>query len=82
MLVLSRRVGEKIVIGGEIALTVICVQGNRVKLGFTAPTDIPILRSEVLEARELARDEDSARPDQLKTNSNDDRWLERLELHA
>lgn len=47
MLVLSRKVGEEIVIGDNIRVTVVSVSGNRVKLGFTAPGRTPIHRAEV-----------------------------------
>jgi carbon storage regulator len=47
MLVLSRKRGESIVIGGGITVTVLAVEGNRVKLGFVGPSDVPIHREEV-----------------------------------
>jgi carbon storage regulator len=47
MLVLSRKRGEKIVIGGDVTLTVLEVRGDRVKLGFTAPAEVPIHREEI-----------------------------------
>ena len=47
MLVLSRKKGERIVIGENIELTVVEVCGNRVKLGFRAPDDVSIHRQEV-----------------------------------
>jgi carbon storage regulator len=49
MLVLSRRKDEKLVIGDNIELTVIEIRGDSVKLGISAPRDIAIYRSEVLE---------------------------------
>ena len=49
MLVLSRKRGESIVIADNITVTVLEVQGSRVKLGFAAPADAPIHRSEVYE---------------------------------
>ncbi len=49
MLVLSRKCGEAIVIGENVTLTVLEVQGNRVKLGFAAPGETPIHRAEVYE---------------------------------
>ena len=49
MLVLSRKKGEEVVIGGLITVTVLEVQGERVKLGFTAPAEVPIHRREVFE---------------------------------
>jgi carbon storage regulator len=47
MLVLSRKTGEKIMIGTNIALTVVEVSGHRVKLGIDAPEHITILRGEI-----------------------------------
>ena len=47
MLILSRRVGEDIVIGEDIFITVVGVKGGQVKLGFNAPRDIPVHRSEI-----------------------------------
>ena len=49
MLVLSRKQGERIVIGKEIRLTVLEVRGDRVKLGFEGPMHVPIHRLEVSE---------------------------------
>ncbi len=46
MLVLARRVGEKIVVHGTVTLTVLEVSGRRVRLGFDAPQEIPIRRQE------------------------------------
>jgi carbon storage regulator len=50
VLVLSRRVGEKLVIGGDIVLTVIEVRGDGVRLGIDAPRSVRVHRAEVLEA--------------------------------
>jgi carbon storage regulator len=58
MLVLSRRLGEQIVIGGEIRITVVAVQGNKVRIGITAPPDIRVDREEIsvrVQSRTLAR---------------------------
>ena len=49
MLVLSRRVGEEIVIGGNIRVTVVSVEGGKVRLGVTAPASVPVHRKEVLD---------------------------------
>jgi carbon storage regulator len=48
MLVLSRRIGEEIVIGEAIRLVVIDVQGRRVRLGISAPPSVRIDRKEIL----------------------------------
>lgn len=47
MLVLSRRTNERIVIGENVIVTVVGIQGGRVKLGITAPHDVSIRRSEL-----------------------------------
>ena len=47
MMVLSGKVGEKIVIAGDICVTVVAIQGNRVRLGITAPTSTRVDRQEV-----------------------------------
>ncbi len=52
MLVLSRKSGEQILIGEDVEVVVLEVAGNRVKLGFTAPRYVPIVRAEI--HRELA----------------------------
>jgi len=50
MLVLSRKIGERIIISNEITVEVLQIIGNRVRLGVTAPTGIPILREELVGA--------------------------------
>jgi carbon storage regulator len=47
MLVLSRKPGEKVIIGDNITLTVLEVIGNRVKIGVEAPNEVRILRGEL-----------------------------------
>lgn len=48
MLVLSRKPGESVVIGGNIAVTVVEVRGNRVRLAFDAPNEVRIVRGELV----------------------------------
>jgi carbon storage regulator len=47
MLVLSRKAGEEILIGGCIRVTVVGVNGNRVRIGIDAPRDLSINREEI-----------------------------------
>jgi carbon storage regulator len=48
MLILRRRIGERIVIDGRIEVTVLHVRGGKVRLGFNAPRTVRVLREEVL----------------------------------
>ena len=47
MLVLSRRVGESVVIGGDVVVTVIDVRGGQVRIGVEAPSNVVVHREEV-----------------------------------
>jgi carbon storage regulator len=48
MLVLSRKVGERIVVGGNITITVVRMGQGNVRIGIEAPNDMPIVRDELL----------------------------------
>jgi carbon storage regulator len=49
MLVLSRKIGERIVIGDGIVVTVLQVDGRKVRIGIDAPSDVPVFRRELIE---------------------------------
>ena len=49
MLVLSRKCGEAITIGNGVIVTVLAVQGGKVKIGVVAPAEIPVHRQEIHE---------------------------------
>ena len=48
-LILSRRVGETLVIGDEITVTVLGIKGNQVRIGVNAPKDVSVHREEIYE---------------------------------
>ena len=50
MLIITRRAGEKIVIGDDIVVEVMEVVGNTVRLGLAAPKSVPVYREEIWEA--------------------------------
>lgn len=50
MLVLSRKLGEKILVGDDITITVVDIQPGKIRLGIEAPDDTPIMRSELIPA--------------------------------
>ena len=54
MLVLSRKVGEKILIGDKIAVTVVRVAQGTVRIGVEAPVELPIIREEIKARLEMS----------------------------
>jgi carbon storage regulator len=51
MLIITRRQGERIMIGDEVVITVLDVSGSSVRIGIEAPRSTPVYREELLEAR-------------------------------
>lgn len=47
MLILTRRIGETVVIGNDVDITVLGVRGNQVRLGVTAPREVSVHREEI-----------------------------------
>ena len=56
MLILSRKKGESLVIGGDIEITVVEVSGDRVRLGINAPGDVSVLRAELKQTADENKD--------------------------
>ena len=63
MLVLSRKAGERILIGENISVTVVKLTSGGVRLGIEAPAEMPIIREELKVAMEQEAEEDPARQD-------------------
>lgn len=59
MLILQRKTGESVVIGEDVEVTVMSIEGNRVRLAISAPSEVSILRSELLDAK-LANQDSAA----------------------
>src|SRR3954453_6838613 len=60
MLVLTRKKGERVMVGDDIVVTIIDVRGDGVRIGFDAPRGVPIQRAEVLNAVREANAEAAA----------------------
>jgi carbon storage regulator len=59
MLVLSRKMGESIVINNDIRIMVVDIRGDKVRLGVEAPREVPVHRNEVYEAIQREKTEGS-----------------------
>jgi len=52
MLVLSRKVSQQILIGSDVSITIVRIEGNQVRIGISAPSGVSILRQELFEKRQ------------------------------
>jgi len=58
MLILTRRVGESLMIGDDVTITVLGVKGNQVRVGVNAPKEVAVHREEILNRIEEAASEE------------------------
>jgi carbon storage regulator len=61
MLILTRRVGEAVVIGEDVTVTVLGVKGNQVRIGVNAPKTVSVHREEIFDRIKNERDNDPTR---------------------
>lgn len=66
MLALTRKVGQSIVIGGGIEITVVEVKGDQVKIAINAPKEIPVHRKEIYEQIQTENREAAHLPEGIK----------------
>jgi carbon storage regulator len=69
MLILTRRVGETLMIGDEVTVTVLGVKGNQVRIGVNAPRDVPVHREEIYERIKREQAEGLDRPHDPEQNA-------------
>ena len=77
MLVLRRKAGEALVINGAVTVTVLAVEGERVKLGVIAPEQVVVLRGELIDAE--AQRAHLRRKQEALAKETDPRTREKLE---
>ena len=66
MLVLSRQRDESIMIGDDVEIIIVDVRGDKVRLGITAPKDIPVHRREIYDAIKREKDQNAQPKEQEK----------------
>lgn len=69
MLILTRKVGETLMIGDEVTVTVLGVKGNQVRLGVNAPKEVAVHREEIYER--IRNEQESDSESSASDNEND-----------
>ncbi len=62
MLILTRRIGETLMVGDDVTVTVLGVKGNQVRLGVNAPKDVSVHREEIYQRIQKEKEGDDENP--------------------
>jgi carbon storage regulator len=69
MLILTRRIGETLIIGDDVNITVLGVKGNQVRLGINAPKDVSVHREEIY--LRIQQEKEGGSPGNMKEEGED-----------
>ena len=59
MLILTRRVGESLIIGDDVVVNILGVKGNKVRIGVDAPKEVPVHREEIYDRIQAEKDQNN-----------------------
>ena len=77
MLILTRKVGETLMIGDEIEVTILSLKGNQVRIGVNAPKDVPVHREEIYDRIKREQAGNEVGNTVGNTSQSDEDWSER-----
>lgn len=70
MLILTRRIGESLMIGDEVTVSVLGVKGNQVRIGIKAPKEVAVHREEIFHRIKLEQNANHVKPAEIVAEGN------------
>lgn len=73
MLILTRRVGETLIVGDDVVITVLGVKGNQVRIGINAPKEISIHRQEIYDRIHQNQESNDIQANEIEDNDGEEK---------